>query len=455
MLVGDASFDLTESGDAAAIYFSGGRGTISIQDKHDCAFLSHAGEIKATIPLPWIRGTCRTAHLPISFLAGGIPMDGPTLFDKYVRTTNLGPRIVGSAFPPPVAEEYDRYLRRVRSFVDSAKAELPRLTPVYADFVQNPEFNAQAVPAGGMHLIVIFDGMPVVTTAIVRRMLADCRLFRHVGNVGVEADALPLYSRITPNASELLKTITAVAPKDDHRLIYCYHLQNTVFDFIAAHELTHIAHGHIAYMNAEYGRPMIDELNWKPGTPKGSLEVQTMEMDADFNSAKLMMQTIDRLWKERATLPPPMKEYYADRPKAVYDAGVAICIMCRMFGDESISGVDLTRSEHPPMRWRQMWILNTLGNYVEQLWGEDLVQPGTDAISRALTDVEEAFETITGGKQSVEGLHEAWGPAGRDYAQSLADSWNGTLKAKLPKYAYIDKMPHYGFDFPSPTLQRF
>lgn len=105
------------------------------------------------------------------------------------------------------------------------------------------------------------------------------------------------------------------------------------------------------------------------------------------------------------------------------------------------------------MRWRQMWILNTLGNYVEHLWGEDLVQPGTDAINRALRDVEEAFEVITGGKQSVQGLHAAWGPAGKNYAQSLADCWNDALKAKLARHAYIDNMPHYGFDFPPTALQ--
>ena len=119
-----------------------------------------------------------------------------------------------------------------------------------------------------------------------------------------------------------------------------------------------------------------------------------------------------------------------------------------MFGDVSISGVDLSKSRHPPWRWRQMWILNTLGNYAELLWGESLVQPVTEAISRALADVEEAFEAITGGQQSVEGLHEAWGLTGRDYAKSLADCWNGTLKAKLARHTYIDEMPHYGFDFP-------
>src|SRR5437762_11852047 len=122
-------------------------------------------------------------------------MDGPTLFDEYVQRTNLGPRVIGSAFPPPVAEEYDRYLRRVRSFVDSAKARLPRLTPVYADFVQHPVFNACAVLAGSMHLIVIFDGLPVVTTAGVRRMLGDRQLLRQLGRASVEADAMPLQSR--------------------------------------------------------------------------------------------------------------------------------------------------------------------------------------------------------------------------------------------------------------------
>jgi hypothetical protein len=69
-----------------------------------------------------------------------------------------------------------------------------------------------------------------------------------------------------------------------------------------------------------------------------------------------------------------------------------------------------------------------------------------------MSDVKEAFEAITGCKQSVEGLHESWGPAGRKYAQSLADCWNDALKAKLATHAYIDKMPHYGFDFLPPAL---
>ena len=379
-------------------------------------------------------------------------MDGPSLFDEYVGNNELGPRVISSALPPPIAKEYDRYLRRVRSFVDSAKARLPRLTPVYADFVQHPEFNAHAVAAGGMHLIVIFDGIPVVTTAVIRRMLADRRLFCHAGDAELESDGLPEYIRITPNASELMRTVTAVSPKDTRRLLYCYQLQNAAFDFLAAHELTHIAHGHVN-TSASVGSALLGEMNWLETTPEGNLESQTMEMDADFNAAKLLMQHIDGLWQQHETLPAPMNEYYFDRSKAVYDAAAAISIIFRLFGDKTFSGVDLDRRQHPPMGWRQMWIMNTLGSYVEHLWGEGMMQPGTDAINRALLDVENAFSVITGDILSVEGLEDAWGPAGRNYAQRLVDCWNGTLKAKLARHAYIDNMPHDGVDFPPPAAQ--
>jgi hypothetical protein len=76
-----------------------------------------------------------------------------------------------------------------------------------------------------------------------------------------------------------------------------------------------------------------------------------------------------------------------------------------------------------------------------------IVQPVTDALTRAIADVEGAFEVITDGRQKVEGLHDAWGPARRRFARKLIDCWNDTLKTKLARHAFVDVMPHYGFDF--------
>jgi hypothetical protein len=375
-------------------------------------------------------------------------MSNVDIFDDYIRTAKLGTRLIGSSLPQQAADEYNRYIRRVCSFIDSARSGLPRLTPVYAEFVQNPAFNARAVPYGGIHLIVLFDGLPVIVSTVVRRMLADRRTFLRVGDPSAETGNLPPYARFKPNASELMRSIASVTPRSTQRQIYAYHLQNIAFDFIAAHELTHIAHGHVTYMNAEKGQPFLGEMEWMPGTPEGNLESQTMEMDADFNAAKLLVQTIDRLVRNHSQLGPPSNEFYRDRAQSIYDAAAAICIMCRLFGDGSLTGVDLTKIRHPPMRWRQMWILNTVGNYVEHLWGESFVQPATDALTRAIAEVEEAFELITDGLQKVEGLHDAWGPAGRAFAKRLADCWNDSLKAKLARHAFVEAMPHYGFDFP-------
>lgn len=128
--------------------------------------------------------------------------------------------------------------------------------------------------------------------------------------------------------------------------------------------------------------------------------------------------------------------------------------MCRLFGDKAFTGVDLDRSRHPPMAWRQMWTMNTLGNYVEHLWGEELLKPGEVAINKALYDVEMAFAVITGNIMSVAGLEEAFGPIGRAYGKKLSDCWNDSLKAKLAKHSYMDgPMPHYGFDFDSALSQ--
>lgn len=96
-----------------------------------------------------------------------------------------------------------------------------------------------------------------------------------------------------------------------------------------------------------------------------------------------------------------------------------------------------------------MWILNTFGNYAEQLWGDSFAHSCTEAITQAIADVELGFEAITGDKQAVTGLHEAWGKDGRDFASRLSDCWNQSLKAKLARHAYVEAVPHYGFDFPT------
>jgi hypothetical protein len=375
-------------------------------------------------------------------------LDDMALFDEYARLSGIGRRFDGSRYPQPIADEYNRYIRRVRAMIGSALPKLTGLPAVYADFVENPEFNARAFKHTDRYFIAIFDGIPFIVSTLVMRMLADGQLFPDVGDPKEEEDNLPLFAAFTPNAARISESkFGVVMPKNAQRQVYAFHLCNSLFDFLAAHEMSHIAHGHAGYLDAECGIPYVSEASWLPGTPSGNLELQAMEMDADFSASLPVVTTVKRVVSDRAQLPQPMADRYQDPAQAIFDMGVAVCILFRLFGDNRITGVDLSKSSHPPTRWRQMMILNAMGNYVEQFWDSSLYAPAEQAFTRAIAQVENAFERITGLPQEAEGLHDVWGISGWGYASTIADCWNNTLRPKLKKYAFEPLSP-YSFSVP-------
>jgi len=89
----------------------------------------------------------------------------------------------------------------------------------------------------------------------------------------VERENLPVFSKLTPNAIEC--NLVPVRPQDWRRELYAVHLSHLLFDFIVAHEVTHIGHGHVGYTDAECGLPFVSERRWLEGTP---LKVSCLEL---------------------------------------------------------------------------------------------------------------------------------------------------------------------------------
>ena len=82
-----------------------------------------------------------------------------------------------------------------------------------------------------------------------------------------------MFSKLTPNAIEC--NLVPVRPQDWRRELYAVHLSHLLFDFIVAHEVTHIGHGHVGYTDAECGLPFVSERRWLEGTP---LKVSCLEL---------------------------------------------------------------------------------------------------------------------------------------------------------------------------------
>ena len=141
---------------------------------------------------------------------------------------------------------------------------------------------------------------------------------------------------------------------------------------------------------------------------------------------------------------------YSDPPTAMFNLAVAISMLARPFADDMITGVDLTKTSHPPWRWRQMMTLNAIANYALSLWDETTVRQIESAFSDAITQVEKAFQTITGSGVQVAGLNDVWGPAGFSYAKSLMAHWQTSLRDKLLKYAQ-NALPEYELNWQAPA----
>lgn len=375
-------------------------------------------------------------------------MDDADLFDEYGRLSRMGRRFNGAGLRTEVTDVYDRYIRRARAAIASASQNLPKLPVVYADFVVNPAFNARAFKHKDRYFIAFSHGLPLILARVIYRMLADRRLFPQVGDPKAESGSLPLFAQLEPDATKLsASNAGAVIPKNAQRRQYAIRLCDIVFDFLAAHEITHIAHGHVDYREAEYGIPSVSETDWLANTRAGNLESQAMEFDADSAAARVLVNTVKAMVSNRDQMVPEVSELYQDPARAMFNLAVAVCIMFRLFGDSRMSGVDLSAKRHPPVRWRQMMILNMMGNYVDQSWDSSLTGAVEAALTRAIADVEEAFELITGSAQQVHGLHDAWGADGWTYATTVTDCWNNTLRPKVAKYAYIEPNT-YHFDLP-------
>ncbi len=376
-------------------------------------------------------------------------MSDADIFDEYVTLRKRGRRLDRVVVPKDANDVFDRHISRARAALASAAKNLPKLPAVYADFVTNPAFNAFAFKYKDRYFIAFNDGLPILLATVIYRILADNRLFPQIGDPKAESGSLPLFSQLSPNAALLFAANPgAIVPRTPQRQIYAIHLCHLAFDFLTSHEIAHIANGHIDYRAAERGIPYVSETDWLPNTPEGNLESQAMELDADSTAARVLVTTVNSLFSSRAQMVPEIASLYQEPAGAVFDLAAAISIMFRLFGDSRMNGVDLSGRTHPPRRWRQVQILNMMGNYVDQFWDSSLVSPIQTAFTKAIADVEDAFELITGTGQKVEGLHDAWHGEGWKYAATVADCWNNIVRPKVAKYAYIEPNS-YHFELPN------
>jgi hypothetical protein len=92
-------------------------------------------------------------------------------------------------------------------------------------------------------------------------------------------------------------------PKDPARNAIAKKLAEIAFDFMVAHEFSHIANGHVDYYNSRFGLSCLDEIGGSRSDERNmALACKTMEMDAD---ASAVQQNLGDLWNRMVGIPRP------------------------------------------------------------------------------------------------------------------------------------------------------
>lgn len=365
-------------------------------------------------------------------------MDDSDIFHKTMASR--GGQLDPMSLHPSTAQGLNQAADRARGFLQTAAAALPKLPPIYFGYFNHSVFNAVAFREDGRYFIGVSRGAAATLGVLFDRMLADPRVLDIWNRDPPEIDAadLPLIPDLGP---DFLRAVASVplfsGPRSPARQAAAGLMKAAAFDFLIAHEFAHIANGHIDYLGAIRGVSAIDEVDDTPGSSENALISQTMEMDADGTAVQISLGSD---WRKVAM---PREEYYRYPGIVSLIWSYAVSSLCRIFGDNRLTGGDVTLESYPRWRLRSVMIQQETGRVPRPdrlktnpaLVGDE--HHGIPAaIKAAHEDVERIFPLLTGRPESTEGLDEAWGDVGKSHMRRLRDYWRTKLRGELLRFAY-------------------
>lgn len=357
-------------------------------------------------------------------------------------------RLDTASLHPDAAASLNYVAERARGFLQSAATALPEMPPIYFDFIDDWEFNARTIPYDGRYFIGVTRGAVATLGVLFDRMLADPQVLPFIRDPEEEVADLPLLPDIGTDFIQSVASVpTFPRPRSPARRGTARRLAELALDFLTAHEFTHIANGHLDYLQTTQGSLAIDEVSGATGASRNSesaLSNQNMEMDADVAAVYL---TLVNEWSRVTGLlpiPGPEWDYIYSRPGIVtLQWSWAVGSLFRLFGDARLSEGGATLELHPRPRLRSVMIqqaaervpipegLDTHPAF--QGHGEDHKIPTIIAGHR---DVEKIFSQLTGQPAATEGIDDAWGEVGKSQMNRLQDHWRTKLKEELLEFAY-------------------
>jgi hypothetical protein len=367
------------------------------------------------------------------------------LFDEFITNDDgSGGRLDTTSCKGEDPELYSSCSNLAKAYVTFYRQAILRLPLIHFDWIASSSVNACAFRHQGRYFIGVTAGAMVLLNALFNRMLSNPVVLPGLGNSAAEDAGRVVPVPLSLDAEVFLAAgAVPVLPTDQTRQAVAVLLQRYCFEFVLRHELTHISHGHVDYSAYRLGIPLVRELGWINGKAQPFLDRQTMEVLADGQAAFGASGNLKLAFDEpTGQLPPPLDAICSHPVDAMFLWAFAVAAFFRVFGDDTLDGVDGTHLLYPPTRVRQINALNLAASWVQREWDKELAEQCAPVLLAGLMEAERAFEIVTGSPSMRAGLtHELDGSTFNHARDVIAMHWTNVLRPALLPFAFTDHLP--------------
>lgn len=312
----------------------------------------------------------------------------------------------------------------------------------YADFLDGGICQAKASIYDSVGMIGIYKGAIMLPLDLFLRFFTHPDVLPTIGDCSNELrdslhrEGIPEdYDTLIESRRRAGRDVLARCPVDPIRRAVVMACAECVWDFLFLHEIFHIAHGHIEYINSrKYGTPMplipVFAAQGLNGLSLKDLDYQALELWAD---SKAVTITLGRFLKNRVG--GGIDELFPDPKQKLFLWAFAIYALFRIWGIK----IDLKKmgGTHPPSAMRFEIAMISAKMDVD-LYRSDLASDFLTAIHQAQIAVEHAIGLCGGDKLLASSIIGIKDPAATDRRQKLLEHFDSTLLPQLKIYSHVE-----------------
>jgi hypothetical protein len=228
-------------------------------------------------------------------------------------------------------ERLDKWIREVRA------NHTPEMYPVYVGYVENQRMNAFAFVRDGYGFVGLYPGSLVTIYSFFSNLLAHPCLFPAIGDPSNEE----VWTSLDP--AQIIRI-----PKDPARGAFAGLVSVLAIDFLFAHEIGHLMHGHAEFINRKLGLDVLAEFDANRAQTMDNLTSQTLEMDADsFATLQGVATAVGRASNPEDVFPERWRPWYRTPRAALAAWAVAVYGLFRLFAGGETPPINQLATTHP------------------------------------------------------------------------------------------------------------